>query len=146
MQGSIPGGGNEIPHALQPKNQNRNNIVANSIENIKNVHIQKKKKKRQLLCIFLDHMELDPLEIDVPSPEQLINRKARRNLKTGLFLKSKHSGSYWTLCCQVVISVVEENEGGADGLGVVCVCMCVCDLNVEWLVSKRRQYLCKDLK
>ena len=40
----------------------------------------KKKKKWQLLCIFLDHMELDPLEIDVPSPEQLINRKARRNL------------------------------------------------------------------
>ena len=51
---------------------------------------------------------------------------------------------------------MEENEGGADGLGVVCVCVCVCmcvcvcvcvcNLNVEWLVSKRRQYLCKDLK
>ena len=55
------------------------NIVTNSIENIK-MSTSKKKLKRQLLCIFLDHMELDPLEIDVPSPEQLINRKARRNL------------------------------------------------------------------
>ena len=27
-----------------------------------------------------------------------------------------------------------------------CVCVCVCNLNVEWLVTKRRQYLCKDLK
>ena len=42
--GSIPGWGGKNPHALRSKNQNRSNIVANSIKTLKMVHIQKKKK------------------------------------------------------------------------------------------------------
>ena len=45
--GSIPGLGAKIPHVLWPQNkkQSRNNIVTNSIETFKLVHIKKKKKK-----------------------------------------------------------------------------------------------------
>ena len=39
--GSISSRGAKIPHALQPKNQNRSNIVANS-KTLKMVHIKKK--------------------------------------------------------------------------------------------------------
>ena len=39
--GSIPGGGAKIPHASQPKNQNRSNVVTNSIKTLKMVHIKK---------------------------------------------------------------------------------------------------------
>ena len=37
-----------IPHASQPKNQNRSNIVTSSVKTLKIVHIKKnlKKKKR----------------------------------------------------------------------------------------------------
>ena len=42
--GPIPGGGTKIPHALMPKNQNMNNTVANSINTLKMVHMQKNKK------------------------------------------------------------------------------------------------------
>ena len=41
---SIPDLGAKIPHASEPKNQNINNIVTNSIKNLKMVHIKKKKK------------------------------------------------------------------------------------------------------
>ena len=50
--GSIPGLGAKIPHVLWPQNkkQSRNNIVTNSIETLKMVHIKKKnfKKKNNL--------------------------------------------------------------------------------------------------
>ena len=39
---STPGQGAKMPHALQPKNQNRNNIVTNSIKTLRIVHIKKK--------------------------------------------------------------------------------------------------------
>jgi len=43
-EGSIPGRGADIPHALGPKNQNLKNrmkIVTNSIRTLNMVHIQK---------------------------------------------------------------------------------------------------------
>ena len=42
--GSIPGRGAKIPHASRPKNQNRSNIVTDSIKTLIMVHIKKKKK------------------------------------------------------------------------------------------------------
>ena len=44
--GSIPGGGAKIPHALWPKNQNRSNVVINSIKTLKMSHIKKKSYKK----------------------------------------------------------------------------------------------------
>ena len=41
-EGSVPGRGAKIPHALWPKNQNRNSIVTNTIKTFK-----KKKKKTE---------------------------------------------------------------------------------------------------
>ena len=47
--GSIPGLGTKIPYALWPpqkiKTRNRSNIVANSIQTFKIVHIKKEKEK-----------------------------------------------------------------------------------------------------
>ena len=40
---SIPGRGAKIPHASRPRNQNRSNIVTNSIKTLKMVHVKKKK-------------------------------------------------------------------------------------------------------
>ena len=41
---SMPGGEAKIPHASGPKNQNRNNVVTNSIKTLKYSPCQKKKK------------------------------------------------------------------------------------------------------
>ena len=46
--GSIPGWGAKILHVLQPKNQNRSNIVTNSIKTLKMIHIKKILKKIKL--------------------------------------------------------------------------------------------------
>ena len=43
-EGSIPGQGAKTPHALWPKNQNRNSIVTNSIKTFKMV------KKIKICC------------------------------------------------------------------------------------------------
>ena len=53
--GSIPGQGAKIPHASWPKNQNRSNIVTNSIKTLKMVHIKKKnlkKKRKKCLSVY----------------------------------------------------------------------------------------------
>ena len=45
--GLIPGGGAKILHASWPKNQNRNNIVTNSIKTFKIVHIKKNLREKK---------------------------------------------------------------------------------------------------
>ena len=49
-EGSVPGWGAKISHALQPKQKNRSNIVTGSIRTLKVVHIKKKiwTKKKQI--------------------------------------------------------------------------------------------------
>ena len=50
---STPGQGAKMPHALQPKNQNRNNIVTNSIKTLRIVHIKKKKILKETSYIIV---------------------------------------------------------------------------------------------
>ena len=49
--GSIPGWGTKIPDALQPshQNENRSNIVTDSIKTLQMVWVQKKKKMSQVI-------------------------------------------------------------------------------------------------
>ena len=48
---STPGQGAKMPHTLQPKNQNRNNIVTNSIKTLIIVHIKKILKETSYIII-----------------------------------------------------------------------------------------------
>ena len=50
--GLTPGRGAKIPHDSQTKNQNRNNIVTNSIKTLKMAHIKKKRLSEMKPRVF----------------------------------------------------------------------------------------------